>query len=773
MSSGHLGWPERVVDQLQEAVATAARLHSAGAREGDMADLLYQHWYVGLSAGSTPIDWTWQVPLAGALTQAHPEDTHWRRATVRAVDPHGGLVVHDPALPLGGHRVVGPPDIAHEPPNGQLPVVGEQVWVPGRLGGVLAQGWWRTWGPHWQLARSTGPGAEPLTRIYVAPRASNFVTAITAMVRVLSEHSVPWLVKAATSHLMLTRPDRVVIYLPDAAATSLLESLAEHLAGMLDPVGPPLSASHAPGLSWAHDGGGEQSFGQERCALIASALRPDRDQASLLLGSQALDRISAAFLVAGLDPGRPHLRRKDQPVTAPTVSPGPTGHTSLAPEARLVAVDGATDAASQELAEVTHSVLDALRDLAIYDHDRACWPAWELADLDGSTQMTGGVAHAYDGDAGILWALDHLVSVTGRTDLEDLRQRARRQLARTGPALDGAGLFDGPAGIALAMGEPVLGYLQRQVGTGEGTEVDHIGGLSGLILGALSTGADGTDVTPAVLAILHRLAPDLVGSSTHLVGTGSVTQRPLCGLGHGQSGIVLALAHVLAADPPAALVRPLHEALGQLLAWERAWYEPQRGWPDLRDSESHGVSYPVWWCHGAAGMTMTRLELLRLAEAGVDLGFGSVPGLDLRQVQAETEAGVMICGRSVMFHAAQAERELAHADRHGGPAPTTTPQGCGLTLCHGVGGAMDVLITAADQWQVDEHRENARYAAAAIADWLGEDPRIWPTGWHTRGGAGLFMGLAGTAMVLARLAWPQSSPQARVPSPSLFGVPQA
>ncbi|MFK5582275.1 lanthionine synthetase LanC family protein [Serinicoccus sp. LYQ131] len=411
----------------------------------------------------------------------------------------------------------------------------------------------------------------------------------------------------------------------------------------------------------------------------------------------------------------------------------------------------------------------------VTDGTRTGWPAWHRPDLDAPAELGIGDGSVYDGDAGIGWALAHLAPAL---DLPELEPWARAALgppsSRSARTTPGAGLLDGAAGVqvARAQGSSVLGnsILGTEVlgdngrgalprATAVAPHVDHLSGLSGLLLAHLSLGAprrDTDEVAEALLAAGRARGegwcypgPD-IGDGAE----GTAVFAPLTGLAHGSSGVLLALAHWLAGGPRPDLARRARQRLRQNWDWESAWADPVLGWPDLREGPG---AYPVLWCHGAAGIAATRLELLRLLEQGVDLG---IPGDVLR---AQAESAVLLCGRQVTATAGRA-RQLLEA--HGPDPVRLDPDGSGLTLCHGLAGPLDVLATAAHRWDVPQHLTTARDAVLDVATFQGDDPSLWPTGQRTRGGYGLFQGLAGTALVLARVADP-----ACAPSPSLFGVP--
>jgi hypothetical protein len=136
--------------------------------------------------------------------------------------------------------------------------------------------------------------------------------------------------------------------------------------------------------------------------------------------------------------------------------------------------------------------------------------------------------------------------------------------------------------------------------------------------------------------------------------------------------------------------------------------------------------------------------MLQLAEAGLDLG---VPAETLR---AEAEAAVHACGRLLADAASGSSGEEGVAG--------------GLSLCHGLGGPLDVLLLAHETFGAIEHLHAARTFALAVLDRLDPDPLAWPAGIRASGGVSLFLGLAGAMVVLARLAYPESA----VASPSLL-----
>ncbi|MFQ4148484.1 lanthionine synthetase LanC family protein [Arthrobacter sp. LAPM80] len=377
--------------------------------------------------------------------------------------------------------------------------------------------------------------------------------------------------------------------------------------------------------------------------------------------------------------------------------------------------------------------LDALCATAVRSDDRAGWLSWDL-DVDGGPRrMLGGRASLYDGDAGMAWALATLANATEREDLADLATGAARNVGDAGHAglLAGqAGLLAGQAGIALAQyraGQPSQGLPVPTSFAG----ADLSNGLAGLLLAQVRMGRCGQATIDAV---------DLLQANAYKTPMGvcwpeseGPDGRPLCGLAHGNSGIALALAEAAAAYPPCA--PQAVELAVEALRWESAWFDPLLGgWPDLR---TEPPSYPALWCHGAAGIAVVRLRLL---------GLPASLGLPVNILRAEAEAAVVACGS-----------DLTRVLGSGSIPPT------GLTLCHGIGGALEALTLAHDLWKVVPHLAAAREFAAAAVAGLDEDPLAWPGGVRAAGSTGLFVGVAGVALILARLIDP-----GKISSPALL-----
>jgi len=184
-------------------------------------------------------------------------------------------------------------------------------------------------------------------------------------------------------------------------------------------------------------------------------------------------------------------------------------------------------------------------------------------------------------------------------------------------------------------GEALARDLVRDRGR-PGREYDLIGGVAGTIIGLLGV----TDVFDPDLIepFCVRLGEHLVaGAEVEAVGlswpSGAARGGNLCGLGHGAAGIGWSLLELSRRTGRGDFRTAAEEAF----AYEESWFDPEASnWPDLRNSELASFQYenrmheldalvgaggpvPLYepkymtaWCHGAAGIGMSRARAFEL-----------------------------------------------------------------------------------------------------------------------------------------------------------------
>ena len=195
----------------------------------------------------------------------------------------------------------------------------------------------------------------------------------------------------------------------------------------------------------------------------------------------------------------------------------------------------------------------------------------------------------------------------------------------------------------------------------------------------------------------------------------TISARPLTGCSHGASGIAyaLALAHSVIHAPW------LLSSAAAALAFERSAFDPGAGnWADYRWEDPAGqVRCSTSWCHGAPGMALSRLELMR--------------HVDDAQCRAELDIAI-----------ATTRRAPWQVEDH---------------PCCGTFGRIDLLsFVGAALKRDDLTTDAAALAASRLA--RGPAPRVTPESVPEFRNPGLFDGTAGVGYALLRLAAPGRLP---------------
>jgi lantibiotic biosynthesis protein len=377
------------------------------------------------------------------------------------------------------------------------------------------------------------------------------------------------------------------------------------------------------------------------------------------------------------------------------------------------------------------------------------WHGDDLAGDNGETVTHGPVGSGvYSGAAGIAWFLGHLGADADGAEIVQAALAGLDYALEDGKlALDRTtmSLSTGAIGIALTTLEVAKRLGQKRLenralslarATGrrlrEGqlpNESDLIGGIAGVVIGLLA---------------IHRVAPDPLFLQACRVACDRLLQTKreeragvswpepqspdgapaLCGLAHGVSGIGWALAEAAMVTGEERFL----SAAGQAFLYERSWFSPERcAWADLRRPPTAGEApeWPAWttaWCHGALGIGAVRLRMYE----------------QFRDLAALAEA-------SAAIHAARLLVSMA-GNR------LRTGQVSDVTLCHGLGGAAELMLLAYEITGVEDHRRAARRAGDLCLETHRVNQRQWTCGLHgAKRVPGLFVGLAGIGATMLRL----------------------
>ncbi|GCE22802.1 hypothetical protein KDK_66020 [Dictyobacter kobayashii] len=264
-------------------------------------------------------------------------------------------------------------------------------------------------------------------------------------------------------------------------------------------------------------------------------------------------------------------------------------------------------------------------------------------------------------------------------------------------------------------------------------QLDIVHGSAGCLLALLSLYT--VLPTPRVLANAIRCGDHLLQSldlAARDVSMATLRQNGLLtGYAHGAAGMALSLVKLSAVCQQ----ERFRSASLPLLSFERQLFSiAHKNWPDLRNSpwsnaqdqatindEAHFV---VAWCHGAAGLGLSRMELLKYEDTAI-----------LRQ---EVDVALQ----------------------------TTLKEGFGSnhSLCHGDLGNLELLLTATQHLGMTQYLEPLSQLTAMLLE-CGER-----TGWVTGlplgvETPGMMLGLAGIGYEFLRLAQPQAVPDLLILAP--------
>ncbi|HYC91697.1 MAG TPA: lanthionine synthetase LanC family protein [Thermoanaerobaculia bacterium] len=368
-------------------------------------------------------------------------------------------------------------------------------------------------------------------------------------------------------------------------------------------------------------------------------------------------------------------------------------------------------------------------------------------DEDGTSEATQTPvnialgAHLYSGTLGIALFLGEVWRLTGDAEVARVARAAiRRSLTVLDKTIDipvspvsfwaghtgAAWAFKRFADIGLdpgARGEVPRLLARVREALREEHVLDIIGGNAGAVP-ALVVLAREPEWRAECLSIARALVDEIAVKArrdeSHAAwdpkpASGFDTQcPPMTGFSHGASGIALAAMELYGATGEA---RDLELARAGF-QYEDALFNPHVGnWPDMR---SGGASYQAAWCHGAPGMAMARARARQLDPARAT------------HYEAYARAGARTTSETIARY--------LQAPRYD------------TSMCHGIGGLSEVLLTIGELLGDTVMTETSRNVAAELIARYGETAD-YPTGAPMRGpNPSLFIGWAGTGYHFVRLA---------------------
>lgn len=284
---------------LQDTVDVAAR-----ASEGDLQTLidhLYLHWYLGVrepaqpSGPPTPVD----ASPADALRAAHHESDLWLSGWVVDRPVNGDWII----VSRGSERrLVHRVDVVPDRRSCLPPRPGESVAVASRRDFVHDDGsCWSSASGNWEDSIAD----NGMSRLYWNVSLQHAPDLLSRLTRSLAGLVAGYALKVWLADT--GRPDALVVYIRDSDAPVVLPAMLElhpSVRELLRTPSPRLTLHLAKGLGFAEDPGGGESFGQNRCRLVAQALGATAGEAE----AHRVRAVAEHLSFTGVDLERPYLR---------------------------------------------------------------------------------------------------------------------------------------------------------------------------------------------------------------------------------------------------------------------------------------------------------------------------------------------------------------------------------------------------------------------------------------------------------------------------------
>lgn len=586
---------------------------------------------------------------------------------------------------------------------------------------------------------------KDLLRIYwnlTAEGAAQFVRIVTTA---LNGGNIPFRLKVLRDPYLFTRCDAGVLYFPRSdfrIASAILRKVHAQTIGLLKPAIPAFTKTLAYGVGLAENPDSGESFGQNRCRLVADAAIRAYEQGKRSVEDQ-LQCVSEVFSENGINLTAPYLNGGSKDDYERWWFPP-----------RLTAIRSATkppreSISSEALLRTADELGWRLVREAVWHRDQCNWIGAEATSRRG-----GGVGSPYSalrsdlyaGTSGIALFLAELSAATGAADTRRTAIGAVHQaLARCDPmfAQSRMGFYIGALGIVFSAARTGI-ILGEQELVEQATrllqeckhkwpaqrEYDLLSGDAGAIVALLVLRELIDD--PCLLDVARRLGDGLLRSADRSRG-GSYSWRSnkpryrnnLTGLSHGAAGAgyaLLELFHVTGETQYLAAAQGAFE-------YERSWFNAEKGnWPDLREagirrSRLAPLSFSTFWCHGAPGIGLTRLRAYEI----------------LNEASSKSEART---ATNTTYHMVKS------AIRNGN---------VNYSLCHGLAGNAEVLIYAhkvlGEQWA--QKSKLAFAVAEAGVDEFGKKNEAWSSSANQGKTPGLLTGLAGIGYFYLRLRNPE------------------
>jgi Lanthionine synthetase C-like protein/HopA1 effector protein family len=564
--------------------------------------------------------------------------------------------------------------------------------------------------------------------------ASGLVDSVTMH---LNRYRVPFKLKVLADPVLYNRRvDTAVLYL-DLRVEKAVEAVwqvHQAIADQLRIETPAMTHRIAPGVAFAHDPRQGVSFGVHRCRLIAESF-VRAAEAEMTAAGEVLSFAEEAFGEQGVNLDSPHKLVTDDDSEMRQLEAAVHQSHPRTPANTERQIESSSEKSWLATAEDAGSRLVSE---AFWFKDQCQWIGGEVIGISNRFVFRNLTSNIYKGTAGIGHCLAELAV---RTQNERMGATARGAIrhslgsARTdGPC----GLYVGALGVAIVairaartLGDEQLedeatAFALRLRAMIPEESSDLLSGVAGQILGLLILAEYLSE--PALNDKAFEFGEQLLLRACHQQTGWSWANAmiesscDLTGLSHGTAGVAFALVALGRATGTLKFLSAAREAI----AYEDAAFSEQHSnWPDYRSAGLGRVKYSSYWCHGAPGVILSRLQLRQCIGDG---GF-----------------------EQKLFAAGEAFQQFVATNLH--------QRDANFCLCHGVAGNAEILC---EMSRCDSFPETWRTRAAATANecWrfgatFHSPLNSWPCG-AALDNPSLLIGRAGIAYAYLRLHDPSA-----------------
>ncbi|WP_299123445.1 lanthionine synthetase LanC family protein [uncultured Tenacibaculum sp.] len=398
-----------------------------------------------------------------------------------------------------------------------------------------------------------------------------------------------------------------------------------------------------------------------------------------------------------------------------------------------------------------YNIAKQLAKEAIWSVDGCCnWQGTAIEYVNGSYQMVNRTfkSDLYNGLSGIALFLAEFLAKKKDDVLQLVLEGAVKNILlqfKAAPLDCKFGLYSGQLGVGFALWQ--IGVLNkntvwkeaglkmvRNLKEDEISEIDVITGVAGAIAPLLKMHRVEQDDVFLKLAIScgEFLIKEACKNDTSWTWK-TIPSRPgLAGYSHGNAGMALALLELWQKTKD----DKYYQAAFMGFQYERELFNKEmNNWPDLRDCKeqktytSKHLYSRVMWCHGAAGIGLSRLAAYQMTS---DLDF-----LQEIRIAMETTSKDII-------------------------GQLNNSESINYSLCHGIAGNADILLSGGLLLNEMSYIQLAQQAGVLGIERYDKNGKAWPSGVNDPNGLttnknqtpGLLLGLAGTGHFYLRLAFP-------------------